>query len=96
MAADGTGEHSPYTEALLEHLEAPGLSVHGLLTQVTASVLKRTGEKQKPWTHSSLSKIVRLMPGEGPGPRVPGPSGETNDRVSGRLTAEQLAAERLF
>ena len=96
VAADGTGEHSPYTAALLEHLETPGLSVHDLFTQVTASVLQRTGEKQKPWTHSSLSKVVRLVPGEDPGPGVPGPPGETNDRVSERLTAEQLAAERLF
>ena len=64
VAADGTGDHSPYTAAFLEHLETPGLSVQDLFTEVTASVLKRTGERQKPWTHSSLSKIVRLVPGD--------------------------------
>ena len=41
VAADGTGKHSPYTAALLEHLETPGLSVQDLFTEVTASVLKR-------------------------------------------------------
>ncbi len=94
VAADGLGEHSPYTEALLEHLETPGLSVQDLFTQVTASVLANTGEKQKPWTHSSLSKIVRLVPGDTPGPRA-----ETlteRESVSQRLTAEGLAAERVF
>ena len=98
VAADGTGKHSPYTEALLEHLETPGLSVQDLFTQVTSSVLASTDEKQKPWTHSSLSRIVRLAPGEDSGaaaaaPGVPAPA---SGRTSERLTAEQLAAERLF
>ena len=64
VAADGTGEHSPYTAALLEHLETPGLSVGDLFTQVTQSVLASTGGKQRPWTHASLSKVVRLAAGE--------------------------------
>ena len=98
VAADGTGDHSPYTAALLEHLETPGLSVQDLFTQVTASVLDSTDERQKPWTHSSLSKIVRLVPGDEwqsttAAPQPPAPaSGQTSER----LTAEQLAAERLF
>ena len=98
VAADGTGDHSPYTEALLEHLETPGLSIQDLFTQVTASVLSATGERQKPWTHSSLSKIVRLVPGDdgrsaAAAPPTPAPAGAPS---SERLTAEQLAAERVF
>ena len=62
VAADGTGEHSPYTEALLEHIETPGLSVQDMFTYVTNSVEKRTGGKQRPWTNSSLTKVVRLVP----------------------------------
>ena len=97
VAADGTGDHSPYTEALLEHLETPGLSVQDLFTEVTASVLASTGEKQKPWTHSSLSKIVRLVPGGDPQPTAiaPAPAPVGDPPVSDRLTAERLAAERL-
>ena len=68
VAADGAGEHSPYTSALLEHLETPGLSVNDLFTQVTASVLSRTGGKQKPWTHASLAKVVRLVAAAAPPP----------------------------
>ena len=93
VAADGTGDHSPFTAALLEHLETPGLSVQDLFTQVTASVLQRTGEKQKPWTHSSLSKIVRLVPGDDPEPTVEAPT--EREPVSERLTAAELAAQRL-
>ena len=93
VAADGTEDHSPYTAALLEHLETPGLSVHDLFTQVTASVLDSTDEKQKPWTHSSLSKIVRLVPGENSGPTAA--ASPESESVSDRLTAEQLAARRL-
>ena len=68
VAADGAGKHSPYTSALLEHLETPGLSVNDLFTQVTASVLSRTGGKQKPWTHASLAKVVRLVAAAPPPP----------------------------
>ena len=71
VAADGTGDNSPYTAALLAHLETPGLSVNDLFTQVTASVLASTGNRQKPWTHASLSKIVRLAAVADAGPAIP-------------------------
>ena len=97
VAADGTGDHSPYTAALLEHLETPSLSVQDLFTEVTASVLKRTGERQKPWTHSSLSKIVRLVPGGESETTAAVPlTAQASEPASTRLTAEQLAAERVF
>ena len=92
VAADGAGDHSPYTASLLAHLETPGLSVNDLFTQVTDSVLASTGGQQKPWTHSSLSKIVRLVPGDSPPPDAPP---ESVGGGSDRLTAEQLAAQRL-
>ncbi len=96
VAADGTGDHSPYTAAFLEHLETPGLSVQDLFTEVTASVLKRTGERQKPWTHSSLSKIVRLVPGGDSEATAATPlPAQTSEPASTRLTAEQLVAQRL-
>ena len=61
VAADGTGDHSPYTQALLAHMETPGLSVNDLFTRVTASVLENTDGRQKPWTHASLAKVVRFV-----------------------------------
>ena len=97
VAADGVGEHSPYTAALLEHLETPGLSVTDLFTLVTASVLASTGGGQNPWTHTSLFKVVRLASAQRPDPLSSPPSPSTaRDANSDRLTAEELAAERLF
>ena len=86
VAADGDGDHSPYTEALLAHIEKPGMSVQELFTEVTGSVKNKTGGKQAPWTNSSLSKVVHLVPGARP-PVPPAPD---------RLSAEHLAAERVF
>ena len=90
VAADGDGDHSPYTEALLAHIEKPGLSVQELFTEVTGSVKNRTGGKQTPWTNSSLSKVVGLVPSVSPGAAV------AEKPASDRLSAEHLAAERVF
>ena len=82
VAADGAGDHSPYTQALLAHLETPGLSVNDLFTRVTASVLSSTSGRQKPWTHASLSKVVRLV-----APAVPVPAardGSASDGLAAR------------
>ena len=82
VAADGAGDHSPYTQALLAHIETPGLSVNDLFTRVTASVLSSTSGRQKPWTHASLSKVVRLV-----APAVPVPAardGSTSDGLAAR------------
>ena len=94
VAADGTGDHSPYTSSLLEHLETPGMSVQELFTKVTGSVKKRTGNKQKPWTNSSLSQVVRLAPVPQTEPTEAGEQGTTNSPLTEQLTAE-LAVQRL-
>lgn len=57
-AADGDGEHSPFTEALLEQITRPGLSLTELFNEVGLSVQKKTAFKQTPWISSSpLPKI---------------------------------------
>ena len=54
VAADGTGDNSPFTKALLEHIETPGLSVPDMFGKVVESVVAATGEEQEPWQTSSL------------------------------------------
>ena len=54
VALDGSGRHSPFTKALLRHIETPGLEVGRMLRRVRSSVLKQTKRKQVPWDHSSL------------------------------------------
>ena len=63
VAADGSGRNSPFTAALLEHLDTPGLSINDMLTRVKQSVREHTGDRQRPWTHDSLSSIFYFQPG---------------------------------
>jgi uncharacterized caspase-like protein len=53
-ADDGGGEHSPFTGALLTHLETPGVDIRIMFSKVRDSVLARTGNAQEPFTYGSL------------------------------------------
>jgi tetratricopeptide (TPR) repeat protein len=53
-AADGAGDHSPFTAALLEHLKKPGIDIGDLIGEVRDAVKKATGGAQVPYTYSSL------------------------------------------
>jgi hypothetical protein len=55
QAADGAGEHSPYTAALLDLLPEPGLPVEQLFRRVRLSVHDATSGLQTPWETSSLT-----------------------------------------
>ncbi len=54
VAEDGRQRNSPYTRALLAHLEEPGLEVQFLFRKVRDEVLKATAGKQEPHTYGSL------------------------------------------
>ena len=60
VAYDGEGDHSPFTQALLNHIETPGLEINVMMTRVRADVFKDTNRKQRPWTTSSLIGEVYL------------------------------------
>lgn len=54
IALDGTGSNSPYAEALVAHLEEPGLEINFLFRKVRDKVMQATANKQEPWTYGSL------------------------------------------
>ncbi|MBM3557552.1 MAG: hypothetical protein FJX47_18595 [Alphaproteobacteria bacterium] len=54
IADDGKGKHSPYTAALLRHMEEPGLDLNQLFGKVRDTVLAATGGKQQPFVYGSL------------------------------------------
>jgi len=60
VALDGTGEHSPFAEALIDNIEAPGVDIELLMRRVREEVIKVTDGRQVPWTNSSLvgDKVV--------------------------------------
>jgi tetratricopeptide (TPR) repeat protein len=53
-AQDGPAAHSPFTEALLQYLEEPGLEINFLFRKVRDRVLQRTGGAQEPFFYGSL------------------------------------------
>ena len=66
VASDGEGRHSPYTAALLQHLEEPGLEVAMLFRRVRSSVRLATSGQQIPWVSSSLESEFYFRPATQP------------------------------
>ncbi|HEX2886380.1 SUMF1/EgtB/PvdO family nonheme iron enzyme [Vineibacter terrae] len=63
VALDGDGQHSPFTAALLKHIETPGIEIGLMMRRVTKDVFEATGERQRPWTNASLTGELYLKPG---------------------------------
>ncbi|WP_420967321.1 caspase family protein [Bradyrhizobium sp. B120] len=55
-ASDGDGRNSPFTTALLRHIETPGLEISFLFRRVRDEVMKATKREQQPFVYGSLSK----------------------------------------
>lgn len=53
VALDGDDGHSPYTRALVETMQRPGLDVLQTFNQVGLVVKRATGSAQQPWVSSS-------------------------------------------
>ena len=53
-ADDGDDEHSPFTHALLYHINEPEVDVQFMLRKVRDTVLARTKNAQEPFTYGSL------------------------------------------
>jgi uncharacterized protein len=54
IADDGSGNHSPFTQALLANMETPGLDIRIMFSKVRDQVLSRTNNTQEPFTYGSL------------------------------------------
>jgi len=66
IAADGRGNNSPFTEALLRHLPTPALEFRTVLTRVRAEVARATGNAQTPWSNDGLLTELFLAGREAP------------------------------
>jgi uncharacterized caspase-like protein len=53
-AADGTGDHSPFTGSLIKRMQEPGVEINKLFRLVTGDVLKATDNQQRPFVYGSL------------------------------------------
>ena len=66
VAADGSGQHGLYTEALLQNLRTPGVPVELAFKRVRQNVLQASNQQQIPWDQSSLTTDFRFFPGAAP------------------------------
>jgi uncharacterized caspase-like protein/exonuclease VII small subunit len=57
-AADGTGDHSPFAGALLDHLGARGVDFGVIMKRVQMDVYDRTRKKQVPYLGDSLPALI--------------------------------------
>ena len=66
IALDGTGRHSPFTTALLDHIDAPNTDFTEVMGRVTGQVYEETQQTQRPWLNTSLTGPVILNAVETP------------------------------
>jgi uncharacterized caspase-like protein len=70
-ALDGqAGGNSPFTTALLKHMESPGVSISTVMDRVREDVWRATGEKQRPWVNTSIIGEFYLNPAAAPAVKV--------------------------
>ena len=75
-AADGgKGEHSPFAQALLDHIDDPDVSLSDMLDSVRAEVDAETHHAQMPWESSSLIGKFKFNPIPANVVRPPPPAG---------------------
>ncbi|GAB4522062.1 MAG: caspase family protein [Roseibium sp.] len=60
VALDGDGSNSPFTSALIRHIDTPNASIQTVMTRVTGDVFEETERRQRPWVNASLIGEVFL------------------------------------
>jgi uncharacterized caspase-like protein len=90
IAFDGTGRNSPFTAALLKHVNTPGLEVRQMISRVRGDVLAATDNQQTPWDSSSLVGDVYLA-GAAPQASI-APTSVGEKKASAHDTAQAAAA----
>jgi uncharacterized caspase-like protein len=62
VALDGNGSHSPFTAALLAHIDTPGQSISDMMIEVRNDVLSATQNKQRPHEDNTLTSKFYFAP----------------------------------
>ncbi|SHL12517.1 Uncharacterized protein, contains caspase domain [Bradyrhizobium lablabi] len=88
-AADGDGQNSPFSTALLKHLTRPGLDIRKAFGYVRDDVMSATGNQQEPYTTNSLGgNDVALVP-------APAAAPAANDNANAEIRRDYELAERV-
>lgn len=99
-AMDGTpGENSPFSKALLNHLEDAGVSIDTIMSRVRTEVWTETKNKQLPWVSTSIigefilnPEVAALEPGALP-PRPGSSAGAAAQGGEGALPSRSSPAQ---
>lgn len=62
VALDGDTDNSPFTTALLNHIETPDLEIEIMMKRVKAEVYETTRGEQSPWHNSALRREFYFVP----------------------------------
>ncbi len=74
-AFDGVpGRHSPFTKALIDHLQDPGVSIETVMQRVRSDVWEATSKQQLPWVNTSIIGEFDLNPQKQAAAASPAPS----------------------
>ena len=105
LTYDGSGDHSPFTKALLQHIGETNISITEAVNRVTSDVFKATNGKRRPWINVSLTTEVvlhkvdlnaPLIVGEARPPQEEANSGTRNTGVTAsQENGDQLALDVL-
>lgn len=95
VAFDGTGPHSPFTEALLKYIALENTDVATVMSRVTGEVLRITDNRQRPWVSLSLTGPVVLNPAVtlASAPAAAAPAEDAPPAPSPSLEAERIVFE---
>lgn len=72
VAADGEGENSPYTSALVDVLAQPGMKIEDVFKRVRERVYETSGGQQVPWESSSILGDFYFSGGQSSVEPIPG------------------------
>lgn len=82
VASDGEGRNSPFTRALLKHIDTRGITIQELMIRVRKSVMEETKNQQIPWEEAALNEsfsfveapVAAVRPGPAPAAKTGAPT----------------------
>jgi tetratricopeptide (TPR) repeat protein len=86
-ALDGGGKNSPYTRALLQHINKPNITIIQMFQRVRSTVMKQSDKKQIPWESTSLRGDFYFKDGR---------STKVENKVNEKPAITETGAARLF
>jgi len=92
VALDGSGANSPFTRALAQTIQRPGLDIFRTFNEVGLAVKKTTAGAQQPWVSSSpIAGNFYFVDKPAPAPQQPGASEQPPSRPAAAASLAERA-----